>query len=90
MRRDGTILVNQNDPHVIDLAREFPGQKITFGVEKSADVMAKEVRLRGQEGTAFKLILEDEEIDMVLPLLGRHFRSALLLLLPAASFFGSK
>jgi UDP-N-acetylmuramoyl-tripeptide--D-alanyl-D-alanine ligase len=88
MRRDGTILVNQNDPHVIDLAGEFPGQKITFGVEKSADVMAKEVRLKGQEGTAFKLILEGEEIDMVLPLLGRHFVSSALAAVAAASLFG--
>jgi len=88
MRRDGTILVNQNDPHVIDLAHEFPGQKITFGVEKSADVMAKEIRLRGQEGTAFKLILEGEEIDMVLPLLGRHFVSDALAAIAAASLFG--
>jgi len=88
MRRDGTILVNQDDPHVIDLAGDFSGQKITFGVEKSADVMAKEIRLRGTEGTSFKLILEGEEIEITLALLGRHFVSNALAAIAAASLFG--
>ena len=88
MRRDGTILVNQNDPHVIDLASEFSGQKITFGVEKSADVMAKEIRLRGAEGTSFNLILEGEEIEVSLPLLGRHFVPNALSAIAVASLFG--
>ncbi len=88
MRRDGTILVNQNDPHVIDLAGEFPGQKITYGVEKSADVMAKEIQLRGREGTSFKLVLEEEEIEVNLPLLGRHFVPNALCAIAVASLFG--
>jgi UDP-N-acetylmuramoyl-tripeptide--D-alanyl-D-alanine ligase len=88
MRRDGTILVNQNDPYVSDLADEFSGQKITFGVEKSADVMAKEVRLMGAEGTFFKLILEGAEIGIVLPLLGNHFVSNALAAVAASSLFG--
>ena len=88
MRRDGTILVNQNDPHVIDLASEFPGQKITYGVEKSADVMAKEIQLRGTKGTSFKLILEGEEIEVALPLLGRHFVPNALCAIAVASLFG--
>jgi UDP-N-acetylmuramoyl-tripeptide--D-alanyl-D-alanine ligase len=88
MRRDGTILVNQNDPYVIDLASEFSGQKITFGVEKSADVMAKEIRLRGADGTSFKLILEGEEIEVALPLLGRYFVSDALAAIAVASLFG--
>jgi len=88
MRRDGTILVNQNDPHVIDLGSEFSGQKITFGIEKSADVMAKEIRLRGAEGLSFKLILEGEETEVRLRLLGRHFVSNALAAIGVASLFG--
>lgn len=88
MRQDGTILVNQNDPYVSDLASQFLGQKITFGVEKSADVTAEEVRLRGPEGTSFKLILEGKEIGITLPLLGRHFVSNALAAIAVASLFG--
>jgi UDP-N-acetylmuramoyl-tripeptide--D-alanyl-D-alanine ligase len=88
MRQDGTILVNQNDPYVSDLASQFLGQKVTFGVEKSADVTAEEVRLRGPEGTSFKLILEGKEIGITLPLLGRHFVSNALAAIAIASLFG--
>jgi UDP-N-acetylmuramoyl-tripeptide--D-alanyl-D-alanine ligase len=73
---------------VIDLASEFPGQKITYGVEKSADVMAKEIQLRGTKGTSFKLILEGEEIGISLPLLGRHFVPNALCAIAVASLFG--
>ena len=88
MRRDGTILVNQDDPRVVDLARDYPGQKITFGIEHPADVMAKEIRLQGAEGTSFTLILEGEETEIHLPLLGRHFVPNALSAMAVACLFG--
>jgi UDP-N-acetylmuramyl pentapeptide synthase len=88
MRKDGTILVNQDDPQVLDLAREFFGQKITFGVEHPADVMAKEIRLRGSEGVSFRLISGGEEMKMFLPLFGRHFVPNALCAMAVARFFG--
>ncbi len=88
MRKDGTVLVNQDDPRVIDLASEFPGQKITFGIEHPADVMAKEIQLRGAEGTSFTLIVEEEAIEIKLPLLGKHFVPNALSAVAIASLFG--
>ena len=88
MRKDGTILVNQNDPRVVDLAREFPGPKITYGVENPADVMARDVHLRGTEGTSFTLILGREEMEITLPLLGRHFVPNALSAIAVARHFG--
>jgi UDP-N-acetylmuramoyl-tripeptide--D-alanyl-D-alanine ligase len=88
MRRDGTILVNQDDPRVIDLASDYPGQKITFGIEHPAEVMAKEIRLRGAEGTSFTLILEGEVMEIRLRLLGRHFVSNALSAIAVACLFG--
>jgi len=73
MRRDGTLLVNQDDLRVVDLAADYPGQKITFGIAHPADVMAKEIRLHGAGGTSFTLILEGEAMEIHLRLLGRHF-----------------
>jgi len=55
MRQDGTILVNQDDPRVMDLASEFRGQKITFGIDHPAEVMAKEIRLKGVGGTCWAI-----------------------------------
>jgi UDP-N-acetylmuramoyl-tripeptide--D-alanyl-D-alanine ligase len=88
MRRDGTILVNQDDPQVIDLAHHYLGQKITFGIEHPAEVMAKEIRLRGVEGTFFTLILEGEVIEIHLRLLGRHFVPNALSAIAVACLFG--
>lgn len=88
MRRDGTILVNQDDPRVIELASHYPGQKITFGTEHPAEVMAKEIRLGGVGGTSFTLILEGEAMEMRLPLLGRHFVPNALSAVAIACLFG--
>ena len=88
MRRDGTILVNGDDPRVVDLAGDYPGQRITFGIEHPADIMAKEVRLHGAEGTSFTLILEGEATEVHLRLLGRHFVPNALSAMAVACLFG--
>ncbi len=88
MRRDGTILVNQDDPRVVDLASEFMGQRITFGVKHPADVMAKEIRLEGAAGTSFTLVMEGKALRMTIPFLGRHFVSNALCAVATASLFG--
>jgi len=88
MRKDGTILVNQDDPRVIDLASEYPGQKITFGMDHPAEVRAKEIRLKGAEGTSFTLIMEGVTLEITLPLLGRHFVPNALSAIASASLFG--
>lgn len=88
MRRDGTILVNEDDPQVVDLANHYLGQKITFGIEQPAEVMGKEIRLRGAEGTSFTLILENEVMDIHLRLLGRHFVPNALSAMAVACLFG--
>ncbi len=88
MKKDGTIVVNQDDARVVDLAHEYPGRKITFGVTNPAEVTAKKVRLKGKEGTSFILTLRGEETEVVLPLLGRHFVSNALAAIAVADFFG--
>jgi len=88
MRRDGTILVNQDDSRVVNLASRYPGQKITFGIEHPADVMAKEIRLHGAGGTSFTLILEEEAIEIPLRLLGKHFVQNALSAIAVACLFG--
>jgi UDP-N-acetylmuramoyl-tripeptide--D-alanyl-D-alanine ligase len=88
MRRDGTIVVNQDDPRVVDLASDYPGQRITFGIEHPSEVMAKEIQLRGAEGTSFTLILEGEVMEIHLRLLGRHFVPNALSAVAVACLFG--
>lgn len=88
MRQDGTILVNQNDPRVIDLAKAFPGRKVTFGVETAAEVMAKRIELHGAQGVSFLLMAGGNEMALTLPLLGRHFVPGALAAIATARLFG--
>ena len=88
MKKDGTIVVNCDDSRVVGQAKEFSGQKITFGIEKPSDVMAGEIRLRGIKGTSFTLIFEGEETEILLPLLGRQFVPDALSAVAIAALFG--
>ena len=88
MKKDGTIVVNRDDARVADLARTFPGQKITFGIEEPSDVMAGDIALRGARGTSFNLVFEGEETEIVLPLLGRHFVPDALAAIAISALFG--
>jgi len=88
MKENGTIVVNQNDPRVVDLANTFPGKKITFAIDGSADVMARAIRLRGQEGTSFTLGVGGQEMEVVLPLVGRQFVPNALAAIAVATHFG--
>ncbi|OGP61788.1 MAG: hypothetical protein A2169_14820 [Deltaproteobacteria bacterium RBG_13_47_9] len=87
MRKDGTILVNQDDVRVIELAKRFSGNKITFGIDNPADIMAKRIQFKGSEGISFVLISEGEEMEMSLPLIGRHFVPNALCAIAIAKLF---
>ncbi len=88
MKQDGTILINQDDPRVIELAGGFRGQKITFGIDHPADVMAKEIEFKGMKGTSFTLVTEGMTLEITLPYLGWHFVPNALAAVSAASLFG--
>ena len=86
VKREGTIVVNRDDPRVVELAKEFPGQKITFGMEGRADVEAKKIDLT-RAGTSFRLVAGDEETEVILPAFGRHFVMNALSAVAVASLF---
>jgi len=88
MKRDGTIVVNCDDPRVSDLAKRFEGHKITFGIKGPSDVTAREIRLLGIRGTSFRLVFEGEEMGITLPLLGRHFVPDVLSAVAISALFG--
>lgn len=70
MRPDGVIVVNQDDGHVMKLAERYPGKKVTFGLEVTSDVMAKEIRIEGSKGVRFTLNLTGGEVEVFFPMMG--------------------
>ncbi len=72
MSADATAIVNNDDPQVRLLAEVFPGKKVTFGIGNSADVSARNILLRGTEGIAFEMVINDAVIPVRLPMVGEH------------------
>jgi UDP-N-acetylmuramoyl-tripeptide--D-alanyl-D-alanine ligase len=64
--------LNNDDSRVRGMARNFNGPIVTYGVKSVAGFRAVAAQDLGLEGTAFRVKHGRREIDMVLPLLGRH------------------
>ena len=80
---DGVAIFNADDPVLLDAARKLGAGSRTYGVNTEADLRASDVRLE-KEGVRFKL---DSDLDVALPLFGRHnVYNALAALLVAREF----
>jgi len=84
----GTIVVNNDNEHVVRISRDFEGKRVSYGVENAADYRATNIRERGLLGTRFTLSAEGEtrELELVLP--GRHNLDNLLAAIATARAVG--
>jgi len=84
----GTIVVNNDNEHVVRISRDFTGRRISYGIESPADVRATNIRERGLLGTRFTLEAEgsSRELELVLP--GRHNLDNLLAAIATARAVG--
>ena len=88
VKRDGFIVINTDNEHVMRISKEFPGKKVSYGVDHDADYRATNIRERGLLGTHFTLKAEGSarEFDLVLP--GRHNLENLLAAIATARTLG--
>lgn len=70
MGEGGVLAVNQNDPHVLALARDCPTRKIVFGIDTEADVMIDQIQWRGARGVGFRLAIGKQRVSVDFPLMG--------------------
>ena len=68
----GTIIVNNDNDHVVRISSDFEGRKVTYGVERDAEYRATNIRERGLLGTRFTVVAEGAERELELVLPGRH------------------
>jgi len=69
----GTAVLNADDERVARMnALRHDINCKTFGIDHSADVMAREIRTEGVGGSRFSLATEQGQIDAHIPLPGRH------------------
>ena len=69
-RPDDVLVANADDGRVLARARRFAGRLVTFGVDADADVQARDVEMRGLEGTRATIRTPAGEFRLHTPLLG--------------------
>jgi UDP-N-acetylmuramoyl-tripeptide--D-alanyl-D-alanine ligase len=84
----GTIVINNDNEHVVRISRGFEGTIVTYGVDHDAQYRARNIRERGLLGTHFTLEAEGEsrEFDLAMP--GRHNLDNLLAAIATARALG--
>ncbi len=88
LREGGTVVVNNDNEHVVRICRDYPGPKKTYGVDRDAQYRATRIQERGLLGTRFTLVAEGSlrDFDLVLP--GRHNLENLLAAITTARAVG--
>jgi UDP-N-acetylmuramoyl-tripeptide--D-alanyl-D-alanine ligase len=84
VKTGGTIVLNADNQHVMNISRGFDGRKVTYGVEHDADFRATAIRERGLLGTTFSL--DGRTFELSLP--GRHNLENLLAAIATARAIG--
>ena len=69
-RPSDVLVANADDPRVMARARTFAGRVVTFGIEAPADVRARNVEMRGLEGTRATVQTPAGAFQLQTPLLG--------------------
>ena len=72
LRAGGLLIVNGDDPSLLDAGAGWGGRRITFGLGEGVDFRAVDVRA-GAEGVRFRVELgPSESAEMFVPLVGEH------------------
>lgn len=67
-----TAVLNADDEYVSQFGRDFRGKVVMYGMKATADVRAENVESRGQEGSAFDVVVGGCRERAVLPVVGAH------------------
>jgi UDP-N-acetylmuramoyl-tripeptide--D-alanyl-D-alanine ligase len=88
LRPGGTVIVNNDNEHVVRISRDYDGPKVTYGVNNDAQYRATNIRERGLLGTRFTVVAEGSERELELVLPGRHNLDNLLAAIATARAAG--
>jgi len=72
------LVVNADDARVMARLSSFPGRRVTFGLDPTADVSAADVEDLGLKGTRARIVTARGERELHVPLLGRGHLSNVL------------
>lgn len=72
MKKDGTAVLNADDPRVMAMKDLSRGDTLTFGIDSNADVKAENIFSRGFGSTTFDLKTPTGTAAVSFPLNGKH------------------
>jgi UDP-N-acetylmuramoyl-tripeptide--D-alanyl-D-alanine ligase len=84
----GIVVVNNDNEHVVRIAKDFHGRKVTYGIHNDAEYRATNIRERGLLGTNFTLEAEGGKRDLQLSQPGGHNLENLLAAIATARAIG--
>lgn len=68
----GTAVLNADDEYVSQFGRDFRGKVMNYGLSPTAAVRAENIESRGEQGSAFDIVVGDQRERASLPLVGSH------------------
>jgi UDP-N-acetylmuramoyl-tripeptide--D-alanyl-D-alanine ligase len=72
LKPEGTAVLNADDDWVMGMRNKHSGHTITFGVEREADIAAKEIDTSHLGSISFRVITPQGDARAKLPMSGRH------------------
>ena len=70
INKEGTAIVNADDPLVLELAKSLRVKKITYGIAQSSDVQASNIQNEGSSGFTFTAKVFNQTISVNLSQIG--------------------
>ncbi len=68
----GTAVLNGDDEYVSQFGRDFKGKVITYGFGPACTVRSETLESRGDQGSAFDIVIGGRREHAILPLVGSH------------------
>jgi UDP-N-acetylmuramoyl-tripeptide--D-alanyl-D-alanine ligase len=68
----GTAVLNADDEYVSQFGRDFEGKVVSYGFGSAATVRAENFESRGEQGSAFDVLVGNRREHAKLPLVGSH------------------
>jgi UDP-N-acetylmuramoyl-tripeptide--D-alanyl-D-alanine ligase len=69
---EGVAILNMDEPLVMMMADSTQARIVTYGLDSNADLWADNIVSMGLDGIRFTLHYEEENLNLQVPLLGRH------------------
>lgn len=75
MKPNGTAVLNGDDPAVRNIAKDWEGKKLLFGLSEGCDIRAENIQRTGYRGISFNLIYGKKRGTTTIPFVYKSFLS---------------